>query len=271
MMKSPPASPLEVSQAEFALQFLIVAFDAPAPLDDVDENRERHVLGQGRKPVFGRLRLALRPFEDKPFDGVGSTSLWSREAGRTRTAAKREDKGWLEPSRHSTSFQASAGKRIARSLAETADDRGRVAGAKACALGRSRASAARALRREARPTASIARLPHRGVPAPSRRRGNPRRSRSRRRSARCPSTPSFTAASSGERDLRPRLELQSSGTCAFLVPRPSPRFQEDRADRRSADSHDDWRSIASPRSDSCPSSRRPEYCRATPTECEPFF
>ena len=56
MMESPPASPLEVSQAEFALQFLVVAFDAPSQLDDVDENHERHVLGQGREPVFGRLR-----------------------------------------------------------------------------------------------------------------------------------------------------------------------------------------------------------------------
>src|SRR5271166_2692932 len=53
MMESPPASPLEVSQAEFAFQFLVVAFDAPSQLDDVDENRERHVLGQGREPVLG--------------------------------------------------------------------------------------------------------------------------------------------------------------------------------------------------------------------------
>src|SRR5208283_545047 len=70
MMESPPASPLEMSQAEFALQFLVVAFDAPAQLDDVDENRERHVLGQGREPVFGRLRLALWPFDDEPFHAM---------------------------------------------------------------------------------------------------------------------------------------------------------------------------------------------------------
>jgi len=70
MMESPPASPLEMSQAEFALQFLVVAFDAPAQLDDVDESRKRHVLGQGREPVFGWLRLALRPLDDEPFDGM---------------------------------------------------------------------------------------------------------------------------------------------------------------------------------------------------------
>src|SRR5208283_4571894 len=47
-----------------------------------------------------------------------------------------------------------------------ADDWRRVVGAKACAPGRSRVWAAMALRREARPTASIARPPHRSGPAP---------------------------------------------------------------------------------------------------------
>ena len=36
MMESPPASPLEMGEAEFALQFLIVAFDAPAQFDCVN-------------------------------------------------------------------------------------------------------------------------------------------------------------------------------------------------------------------------------------------
>src|SRR5271165_248066 len=119
MMESPPASPLEVSQAEFAFQFLVVAFDAPSQLDDVDENRERHVLGQGREPVFGRLRFALWPFDDEPFGGVRRHEFVVARGRPDRAAAKREDKGWLEPSRHSTSFQAAAGRRIASSLAET--------------------------------------------------------------------------------------------------------------------------------------------------------
>ena len=75
MMESPPASPLEVRQAQFALQFLIVAFDAPAQLDDVDEIREGRVSGQRREPVFRWLRLALRPFDDQPLDGMGLDEL----------------------------------------------------------------------------------------------------------------------------------------------------------------------------------------------------
>jgi hypothetical protein len=39
------------------------------------------------------FRLALRPFDDGPFDGMGAASLWSREAGLTRATAKREDRG----------------------------------------------------------------------------------------------------------------------------------------------------------------------------------
>ena len=49
--------------------------------------------------------------------GCGAASLWSRDAGLTRTAANREDKLWLEPSRHSTKAQAAAGNRSARALA----------------------------------------------------------------------------------------------------------------------------------------------------------
>ena len=68
MVESSPASPLEVSKTEFALQFLIVAFDAPAQFDGVDERFERGVLGQVRKPVFRRRRLAFGPFDDQPLD-----------------------------------------------------------------------------------------------------------------------------------------------------------------------------------------------------------
>ena len=95
MMESPPATPLEMSQAQFALQFLVVVFDAPSQLDDVDESRERPVLGQGREPVFGRLRPALRPFDDETIcraaDRRGRLSPSSRVSGActAETSARR--------------------------------------------------------------------------------------------------------------------------------------------------------------------------------------
>src|ERR1700677_1085158 len=40
------ATPFEVGEAKFALEFLIVAFDAPAQFGGIDENFDRSILGQ---------------------------------------------------------------------------------------------------------------------------------------------------------------------------------------------------------------------------------
>src|SRR5215210_7367952 len=58
---------LVMAKPKFLLQLLIIAFDPPAQLGDIDQTVERNVLGQGREPVFGRLRLILRPFDQEPF------------------------------------------------------------------------------------------------------------------------------------------------------------------------------------------------------------
>ena len=143
MMESPPASPLEVSEAEFALQFLVVAFDAPAQLDDVDENLERRVLGQGREPVFGRLRLALWPFDDEPFDGMGLDEfvIARRRPDPHGGEARRQRLGWSLRATRRRSRPRRAGASQGPSP-RRADDRRRVAIAKACAPGRSRVWAA---------------------------------------------------------------------------------------------------------------------------------
>ncbi len=48
MMEAAPASPFEMGEAEFAFEFLVVAFDAPAQFGGVDENVDGRVFGQGR-------------------------------------------------------------------------------------------------------------------------------------------------------------------------------------------------------------------------------
>src|SRR5271165_7355802 len=75
MMEAAPASPLEMGEAEFAFQLLVVALDAPAQFGRVDENVDGRVFGQGRKPVFGRLFFALGPFDEKPFQRMGRRNL----------------------------------------------------------------------------------------------------------------------------------------------------------------------------------------------------
>src|SRR5580698_9985054 len=73
-MESSPASSFEMGEAEFALEFLIVAFDAPAQFRSIDENFDRSVFGQGRESVFGRLALVFGPLDQQPFE-----RLWGRE------------------------------------------------------------------------------------------------------------------------------------------------------------------------------------------------
>jgi hypothetical protein len=54
-MEASPASPFEVGEAEFALEFLIIAFDAPAQFRGVDEDFDRRVVRQGRDVSGGAI------------------------------------------------------------------------------------------------------------------------------------------------------------------------------------------------------------------------
>src|SRR4051812_39519343 len=67
MVETAPAASLVVSQAEFLFQLLVIALDAPAQFGDIDQAIEGHVRQDGGQPVFGGLRVALRPFDQQPF------------------------------------------------------------------------------------------------------------------------------------------------------------------------------------------------------------
>ena len=75
MMKAAPPSPLVMTEPELLLEFLVVALDAPAQLGEINQAGEGNVSRQGGEPVFGRLRLALGPFDQKPFLGSGFREL----------------------------------------------------------------------------------------------------------------------------------------------------------------------------------------------------
>src|SRR5271168_3604873 len=85
-MEASPASPFEMGEAEFTLEFLIVALDAPAQFRGIDEHFDRRVLRQGREPVFGRLALALGPFDQQPFERMRSREI---PVSRGRTYPRR--------------------------------------------------------------------------------------------------------------------------------------------------------------------------------------
>src|SRR5215212_1602714 len=67
MMEAAPAASLVVPQAEFLFQLLVIAFDPPAQLGQIDQAIERHVRRDGGKPIFGGLGVALGPFDQQPF------------------------------------------------------------------------------------------------------------------------------------------------------------------------------------------------------------
>src|SRR5262245_10911137 len=66
MMEAAPSAPFVVSKTDLLLEFLIVPLDPPAQLGKVDGLAEAEVGRQRRKPVFGRLRLALGPLDQQP-------------------------------------------------------------------------------------------------------------------------------------------------------------------------------------------------------------
>src|SRR5258708_33183780 len=69
MLKASPASSLVMSETESLLEFLVVTLDPPAQLGEIDELDEWNVLRQRGEPVFCRLFLVFRPFDQQPLCG----------------------------------------------------------------------------------------------------------------------------------------------------------------------------------------------------------
>src|SRR6516165_550749 len=66
MVEAAPSPSFKMSQPDLLLEFLIVAFDPPSQLGNVDELTERDVFRKRRQPIFDRLVLAIRPFNQQP-------------------------------------------------------------------------------------------------------------------------------------------------------------------------------------------------------------
>ncbi len=75
MMKSAPASPFVRTQAQFLFQFLIVTFDNPTVFGDSYPILQLRCWRKRRYPVFGRLRISFRPFQQQPWFGEGFGSF----------------------------------------------------------------------------------------------------------------------------------------------------------------------------------------------------
>src|SRR6185437_2948576 len=63
MVEASPGAPLIMTQADFLLEFLIIALDAPAQLGEIDEVAERHVVVDGCEPELRGRSFILGPFD----------------------------------------------------------------------------------------------------------------------------------------------------------------------------------------------------------------
>src|SRR3954464_2036729 len=64
MMKAAPTPSFVMVEPQFLLEILIIPLNPPAqlgPVNQIDQGRR-----QGREPVLGRLRVALRPLDQQP-------------------------------------------------------------------------------------------------------------------------------------------------------------------------------------------------------------
>src|SRR5437773_11827012 len=66
MVEAAPSPSFKMSQPDLLLEFLIVAFDSPSQLGNVDDLMERDVLRKCRQPIFDLLLPAIRPFNQQP-------------------------------------------------------------------------------------------------------------------------------------------------------------------------------------------------------------
>src|SRR5258708_28580435 len=81
MVEAAPFPSFKMSQPDLLLEFLIVAFDPPSQLGNVDKLTERDVFRNRRQPIFDRLLLAIGPFNQQPLlrPTVGSPVIPMRD------------------------------------------------------------------------------------------------------------------------------------------------------------------------------------------------
>jgi hypothetical protein len=72
VMETRPAAALIAPEADFLLEVLIIALDAPAHLGEIDKAAERHVRVDGCEPGLGGSGVALGPLYRPANDASGS-------------------------------------------------------------------------------------------------------------------------------------------------------------------------------------------------------
>src|SRR5215831_17821397 len=118
MVEAAPSPSFKMSQPDLLLEVLIVAFDPPSQLGNLDELTERDVFRKRRQPIFDRFLLAFGPFNQQPLlrPTVGEPVIPMRDTNAH--TGNREDNFSPVASRHVIVRQARFGRANASSLTE---------------------------------------------------------------------------------------------------------------------------------------------------------
>src|SRR5262245_62889842 len=71
VMETAPAAALEMIEAQFLFEFLIIALNAPAQLGEAHEVGEGCCHWQRRQPILGGVGRGARPLDEEPLFGPG--------------------------------------------------------------------------------------------------------------------------------------------------------------------------------------------------------
>jgi hypothetical protein len=100
-----PPSAFEMSETQFLLEFLMVAFEDPAILGQCHKLFEANRCGHRSEPLFRRIDFGLRPFHEQPFFGprLGVPNIAIELAGFARRQS-----GFRPPGCNAKLFQSKA-------------------------------------------------------------------------------------------------------------------------------------------------------------------
>src|SRR5260221_12754011 len=90
VVEAAPSTALEVAEPDLLLEFLIVTFDTPPQLCEVDQALQSDALRKGREPVFCRRALAVGPLDQQPFfrPGLAAFDVVARNANTHASKAR---------------------------------------------------------------------------------------------------------------------------------------------------------------------------------------
>jgi hypothetical protein len=93
MMEARPAAALIMPEADFLLEVVIIALDAPAQLGEVDEAAEQYVAVDGRESLTGSYAMETAE-QREPYESRGHVRFWESPEVKVLRATRQNGFWW---------------------------------------------------------------------------------------------------------------------------------------------------------------------------------